>query len=140
MGMSNDISKIGLPKFIYDLAKSWLGADASQGFENIESFWLRKNLSEMTKEELAVSAPYTYMEENLSENSGLCVWIIHGDCDITVPYLQSERLNEWLVDILGADRVIYRLIPNMGHASDPLYSDDELGLLEEYLRNKLLEG
>ena len=139
-GMEKDISEIGLPNVIYQIANSWTGGDTTQGFADVESFWLRKNISEMTSEELAVSAPYTYIEKNLPGNSDLSVWIVHGDCDITVPYLQSERLNDRLIDLLGADRVTYRLIPDMGHASDPLYSDDELGRLEAYLKNKLLEG
>ena len=57
----------------------------------------------------------------------------------TVPYLQSERLNDRLVDLLGTNRVTYLLVPNMGHGSDPLYLDEQLGLLEAYLRDKLVE-
>ena len=138
--MGKDISEIGLPNVIYQIANSWIGGDVLQGFENVESFWLRKNISEMTPEELAIADPYTYMEKNLPENNDLSVWIVHGDCDITVPYLQSERLNDRLIGLLGADRVTYRLISDMGHASDPLYSDDELRLLEADLKNKLPEG
>lgn len=138
--MESDLPAIGLPKFIYDVANSWISKDALGGYEDINSFWLRKNIADMTPEELAVSDPYTYIEENLPEDASLSVWIIHGDCDITVPYLQSARLYDRLTGLLGADRVTYRLIPNMGHASDPLYSDEELGLLEEYLRDKLVEG
>lgn len=138
--IKKDLAAIKLPKFIYQIANSWISADDMEGFSSFESYWLRKDVSQMTPEELAVSDPYTYIEKNLPENSGLSVWIVHGDCDITVPCPQSDRLNESLVSILGADRVTYRLIPGMGHASDPLYSDDELGLLEVYLKDKLLEG
>ena len=100
---------------------------------------MRKNLSEMTEEEQAVFNPYTYIEANLTPDSGLSVWIVHGDCDITVPCLQSSRLNDRLAGILGADRVTYRLVPNMGHASDPLYSDGELGLIEAFLKDILFK-
>ena len=137
--MVKDLPILGLPEFVYQVANSWLGGDVLEGYDDIHSFWLRKNISEMTQEELAVSDPYTYIAENVTEDSDLSVWIVHGDCDITVPYLQSERLHDRLTDILGLDRVTYRLIPNMGHASDPLYSDDELGLLEEYLKSRLAE-
>lgn len=140
MSMGKDIAEIGLPSKIYQIANSWANAGVTQGFENVESFWMRKNLSEMTEEERAVINPHTYIEENLTPDSDLSVWIVHGDCDITVPYLQSSRLNDKLTGILGADRVTYRLVPNMGHASDPLYSDEELGLLETYLKNILFEG
>ena len=137
--MEKDLSALGLPLFIYQVANSWLGGDVLEGFDDIHSFWHRKNISEMTQEELAISDPYTYIAENVAEDGDLSVWIVHGDCDITVPYLQSERLCDRLTDILGPDRVTYRLIPNMGHASDPLYSDEELGLLEEYLKSRLAE-
>ena len=139
-GMKKDIPELGLPEFIYQIANAWNGGAVLEGFDDVESFWLRKNVSEMSPEELAVSDPYTYIEENLTGNSGLYVWIIHGDCDITVPYFQSERLNDRLAAILGADHVAYRLVSDMGHASDPLYSEEELGLLEKYLKDKLFEG
>lgn len=139
-GIEKDLTAIGLPEFIYQIANSWISVDDMEGFGSFESYWLRKDVSGMTPEELAVSNPYTYLDKNLPENRDLSVWIVHGDCDITVPYLQSERLNNRLIDLLGADRVIYRLIPDMGHASDPLYSDAELGLLEEYLKDRLIEG
>lgn len=140
MGMDKDISEIGLPKPIYKIANFWANKETTQGFENVESFWLRKNLSEMTPEELAVADPYTYISENLTEDRDLSVWVVHGDCDITVPYLQSERLQARLTDVLGSDRVVFRLIPDMGHASDPLYADAELEGLEDYLNDKLLKG
>ena len=137
--MEKDLPTLGLPRFIYQTANSWLGGDVLEGYDDIHSFWLRKNISEMTLEELAISDPYTYILENVTEDGDLSVWIVHGDCDITVPYLQSERLCDRLTSILGSNRVTYRLIPNMGHASDPLYSDEELGLLEEYVKSKLAE-
>lgn len=136
LGLEDDLRAIKLPKLIYQIANSWVSGDVLEGYENPESFWRRKNVSEMTAEELSISDPYMYIEENLTEGSGLCVWILHGDCDLTVPYLQSERLNERLAQVLGADKVSYRLVPGMGHASDPLYSDEELESLEEYLRAK----
>ena len=132
-----DLAAIGLPKFIYQIANSWISADDMEGFGSFESYGLRKDVSQMTAEELAVSDPYTYIEKNLPGNRDLSVWIVHGDCDITVPYLQSERLSGRLGDLLGADRVTFRLVPNMGHAGDPLYSGEELGLLEAYLKDKL---
>lgn len=138
--MEKDLPILGLPEFVYQVANSWLGGDVLEGYDDIHSFWLRKNISDMAQEELAVSDPYTYFAENITEDSDLFVWIVHGDCDITVPYLQSERLCSRLTAILGPDRVTYRLIPNMGHASDPLYSDEELGLLGKNLRSRLAKN
>ncbi len=139
VGMELDLQTIRLPKPIYQIANNWLRGDVLEGYEDPGSFWHRKNISEMTHEELSTLSPYTYIEENLTQSSSLHVWILHGDCDITVPYLHSERLNARLVQALGADRVNYRLVHGMGHACDPLYSDEELGLLEEYLNSVMGE-
>ena len=136
-GMDADLQALKIPKAVYQIANSWMSKDTLEGFESILSFWLRKNISEMTQTETAVFDPYAYIEENLSVGCDLSVWIIHGDCDLTIPYLQSERLNDRLTEMLGADLVSYRLVPDMGHASDPLYSEEELGLLEEFLKDKL---
>ena len=65
------------------------------------------------------------------------MWIVHGDCDVTVPYLHSERLAAKLREKLGEDAVSYHLISGMGHASDPLYSDKLLGQLKNYLDETL---
>ncbi|MBR1813614.1 MAG: alpha/beta hydrolase [Lachnospiraceae bacterium] len=128
---------IELPTLIYDIANSWVGDLEMEGFDDFVSYWLRKEITELTAEELAVSDPYTYIEKNLPGNNNLSAWIIHGDCDMTVPYPQSDRLNKKLVDILGPDRVTYRLIPNMGHASDPLYSEEILADIEGFLKEHL---
>lgn len=138
LGLEEDLQTLKVPKIIYQIANSWISGDVLDGYEDIDSFWQRKNVSEMTQEELDVSDPYAYIEENLTEGSDLSVWIIHGDCDITVPYLQSERLKDRLSNLLGADHVAYRLVQDMGHASDPLYSDEELELLERFLEDKLI--
>ena len=89
----------------------------------------------MTPEELAVTDPYHYIDKN--DLTGLSAWIIHGDCDITVPYLHSERLNARLEEKLGAENVSYRLIPDMGHASDGLYTDKLLGELDAWMKPRL---
>ena len=51
--------------------------------------------------------------------------------------LQSERLNELLTEQIGADKVEYKLFHNYKHAADQLYSDENLGILKEYLDTKL---
>ena len=53
--------------------------------------------------------------------------------------MKHQDIISRLVDLLGTNRVTYLLVPNMGHGSDPLYSDEQLGLLEAYLRDKLVE-
>lgn len=134
-GMEDDWAVLGIPQTVVNIANSWVSGDVLQGFENIESFWFRRNVSEMTAEEYAYSDPNHYIEKN--ELAGLSMWIIHGDCDITVPYLHSERLAAKLAQKLGTGAVSYHLIPGMGHASDPLYSDELLGQLKDYLDQML---
>lgn len=126
-----DWARLGIPQPVLDIANGWVSGDVLQGYENIESFWFRKNVSEMTPEEFAVSDPHYYIQKN--GLAGLSMWIVHGDCDITVPYLHSERLAAELTEKLGSGAVSYHLIPGMGHASDPLYSDELLGQLKDYL-------
>lgn len=135
--LEQDLRTLHIPRIVYDIGNCWITDEVLQGYEDLDSFWLRQNVSRMTEEKLAYSDPYTYINKNLHQDSGLAVWIIHGDCDITVPYLQSERLYERLVELIGAQQVSYRLVPDMGHASDPLYSDAELSLLESFLKEKL---
>ena len=130
-GNGADWKALGIPYPVIAVANSWASGEVLQGYENVESFWMRKNLSAMTAEELALCDPYAYINRN--DLLGLSAWIVHGDCDITVPYLHSERLAAALSEKLGRDAVCYRLIPGMGHASDPLYSDELLGALREFL-------
>ena len=129
-----DWKLLGIPRFIITLANSWIEGDNLMGFESVESFWARKNFSEMTAEEKAVLDPYTYLAEN--DVRDLAVWIIHGDCDITVPYVESLRIAE-AYQQLGAKAVKVHLVPGMGHASDPLYADEILSGLDTFLQEHL---
>lgn len=80
--MEEDLQALRLPEMIYNIANSWIRGDVLGGYEDPGSFWRRKNLSEMTQEGIAFSAPYTYIEKNLADGSDLCVWIMHRDCDL----------------------------------------------------------
>ena len=130
-----DWAELGIPEPVRTIANSWASKDLLMGYEDFESAWFRKNVSEMTLEEKAVYDPHFYVQENSLD--GLDVWIIHGDADITVPYLHSERLAAELTAKLGEDRVCYVLVPGMGHASDPLYSDEILAQIEQFLAEHL---
>ena len=134
-GASEDWATLGIPKLVRDIANSWASEDLLMGYEDFESAWFRENVSEMTPEEKAYHDPHAYIDEN--DLTGLSVWIIHGDADITVPVLHSERLYDHLVKKLGEDAVELHVAPGMGHASDPLYSDEVLAEIEEYLGEHL---
>jgi acetyl esterase/lipase len=130
-GAEEDWKTLGIPALVRRVANSWVSGSATRGYEDVESFWFRKNVSEMTPEEKAKVNPYTYIDSHDLEK--LSVWIIHGDADLTVPYLQSERLAAHMKQKLGDDRVSYTLYPGQGHAGDMLYSDEVLDGLKEYM-------
>ncbi len=134
-GSEEDFAKLRIPAFIRRIANSWVSGDAAGGYEDVESYWFRKNVSEMSDEEFELRDPHAYIDKK--DLSGMSFWILHGDCDITVPYLQSERLNDHLLDYVPAENIHYEIAPGMGHASDPLYSDGHLAELDQFLKEKL---
>ena len=131
-----DLKAIGLPKPVYMIANNWM-IGKTGGYEDFASYLLRKNVSEMTQDERNAVEPSYYLEKNASELSErLAAWTIHGDCDITVPLPVSQRLQERLEPILGENAQL-RVEPGMGHASDPLYADDILAEVDEFIRAHL---
>ena len=134
-GAEKDWKELEIPGFVRSIANSWISGSVLEGYEDLQSFWARKNFSEMTSEEKAWHDPYTYINKNSLE--GMSAWIIHGDCDLTVSYLQSQRLAEVLSNRLGEDNVHFQLVPGMGHASDMLFSEELLEPLAKFLRERL---
>ncbi|MCD7868100.1 MAG: alpha/beta hydrolase [Clostridiales bacterium] len=130
--MEGQWDELGIPRFIIKIANSWLDVDILEGYEDVESYWLRQNTSEMTEEELAYCNPHTYVEENLAD-SGMKIWIAHGDCDITVPILQSQDLYETACRVLGEENVTFHTVKDSGHAGDIMYTDEELEKVKEFL-------
>ncbi len=118
---SDDWKALRVPNFIVKIANSWLHTDVLSGYSDVESFWLRKETSQMTDKELAYSDVYNYISENVSIEFGVKFWIAHGDCDITVPILQSERLCDTLKELVGEENVFYRIVEGSGHAGDIMY-------------------
>lgn len=53
-----------------------------------------------------------------------------------VPLASSQRLYSCLAEVLGQDHVSFRIEPNMGHASDPLYADTVLSEIDEWMSGK----
>ncbi len=133
----DDWKKLGVPRFVVDIANSWLHTDILEGYPDVESFWLRKDVSVMSEEELAYFDIFHYIDENIDSGSSMKFWISHGDCDITVPILQSERLCSTLAQRLGEENVIYHIVENAGHAGDIMYTDEELSLIRDYLNKNL---
>lgn len=135
-GLDEDLRTIGLPRIVYTLANNWM-IGKTEGYEDFASYWFRKNVSEMSESERNVVDPYYYIDKNRDMVSELSVWMIHGDCDITIPYLSSVRLYDHLSEMIGQDNIHFTLEPDMGHASDPLYSDDILSQIDEFIKGRL---
>jgi acetyl esterase/lipase len=125
--------EIGIPKLIRWLADGWLNdITKGTGANSVEEVWIGKNAEDMTEEELETYGVPYYARENWNANTDLKVVILHGDADITVPYLQSENFAKLAGELLGEDRVSYRLMHNYGHAADGFYSDETIDwILEE---------
>ena len=130
-----DWEALHVPQMVIDVGNGWVGDADLQGFTDVESFWLRKEVTEMTEEEKAVFAVYPYIEENLHSEDAPAVMIVHGDCDITVPYLESQRLYEKLLTILPENKVDFLLAGGLGHAADMLYSDDILSQVDAFIKD-----
>ena len=133
----DDWKTLKIPSFVIDIANGWLHTDILKGYPDVESFWLRKNTNELTEEEKSYSDIYTYVYENLSSDNDVKFWIAHGDCDITVPILQSERLYDTLKDLIGEDNVVLNIVTGAGHAGDIMYTDEELSKVRSYLDDNM---
>lgn len=133
----SDFQESGLPDIVYKVANSWLQGDVLEGYPDCESFLYRKDTSEMTDEERDAVTPAFYAEKNLNNDSDLHVWTAHGNCDMTVPIQQSQRLTETLKGILGEDKVTLEIVDKAGHAGERMYTDEELAKVEAYMRQYL---
>ena len=133
-GADADWAELAIPKVVRTIANAWVNGEVLQGYADVESFWARKNISEMTQDEKKMMDPHAWIDKNSAGLSGMRAWIIHGDADITVPYLHSSRLTAHLVQKIGQENVTYTLVPGMGHAADMLYSEEVLAGLEKYLK------
>ncbi len=131
---NNDWKTLRVPKFIVDIGNSWLHTEEMAGYSDVESYWMRKDVNLLTEDERNYSDPYYYAKKNLKDRDDLKVWIAHGDCDITVPILQSERFYAFTSDILGDSACHLEIIKDAGHAADIMYSDSELKKIEEFIR------
>lgn len=119
--------ELGIPKVVRKAANYWLSdITKGTGMTSVEEVWIGKPASEMTDEERRSVAVTGYAKENLSQKSDLKAVILHGDADLTVPYLQSSDFAQILKAQLGDDKVSYRLFPGYGHAADGFYSSKTL--------------
>ncbi|MBO6239253.1 MAG: alpha/beta hydrolase [Butyrivibrio sp.] len=138
LGKKNeDWKTLKVPQFIIDIANSWLHTQTLEGYEDVESFWLRKDTGTMTDEDIKAFDIYHYASENLDSGSNIKFWLSHGDCDITVPIMQTERFYNYITELIGQENVEYTVISGAGHAGDIMYTDEELSRIKNYLDENL---
>lgn len=128
--------ELKIPGLVRAIANSWISGSVLEGYEDVHSFWLRKNVSEMTDEEYRSICMTGFIEDSLPSHDNLAVWISHGDCDITVPVLVSEKFREELLTVLDEDQVELNIVHNAGHASDILFSDEQLAKIESFMEKQ----
>ncbi|MCF0133045.1 MAG: alpha/beta hydrolase [Blautia sp.] len=134
----SDYDELGIPKVVRWAAGLWLQkALKGTGFDDVKSYWLRKDMKEMTEEEWNAYDPYYYMNKNMTAETNLLVLSLHGDADLDVPYLQTIRLTEDLGNIIGSEKVEKTLFTGFKHADDRFYSDENLAKIKEYLDHAL---
>lgn len=131
---SGDWKTLGVPQAVISVANSWMDKKTLEGFSSVESYWLRKEFAKMSGEEKQRSDPHYYLEKNMGKTVSPAVMIVHGDCDITVPYLQSQRLCDQLKGLPGGERTEFLLVPGAGHAADILYADEILAQVDRFIR------
>ncbi|MDO4649742.1 MAG: alpha/beta hydrolase [Eubacteriales bacterium] len=131
--LDGDLKEMGVPRLVFTLANNWM-IGKLDGHEDYASYWFRKDISRMNEEEFNTVDPFYYIEKNKEVVSNLAVWMIHGDCDITIPCQSSERLYQAFEGQNGAQNTALRMEPGMGHASDPLYSDEILGEIDQFIQ------
>lgn len=125
-----DLVEHGIPAWSLHLANAgFTGLAREAGFTDLSSYWLQKQMEEMTAEELARTNPHTYIDQNLDGSSPLQVIIRHGDADLMVSRSNSLRLEEHLRETLGEDQVSLQIYHNFKHADDRFYTDEELDRL-----------
>ena len=127
-----EFEELRVPKLVRTIANGWLSEiTKGTGAESVEEVWIGRNLDEMGESEWETyTVPY-YAKKNLTEDSNLKIVILHGDADITVPYLQSEHFADLTRELAGEGKVSYRLFHNYGHAADGFYSDETIGWILE---------
>ena len=78
--MEDDYRELRIPKIVRWAASLWLqGAIKDTGYEDVESYWMRKDVKTLTEDEKNNYSPLYYIEKNLTEKNSPDILIWHGD-------------------------------------------------------------
>ncbi len=136
--MELDWEEENIPSIVLKIANYWASEELLGGYENFESRFVGQNMSQMEEEEKAKYMPAYYVRKNWDKNTNVQVYIFHGDSDLTVPILQSERFYDLLKEQIGEDRVIYHVPKKAGHAGEIMYAEKELSKVLEFMNSYTL--
>ena len=134
--MKPQFKEQGIPDVVLDIANSWVDKK-ELGFDSFEEFWMRKAVSEWTQDERNACSVNYYASTPRTQNKALQILICHGDADITVPTAQSRVIADILSGTYGAERVNYTEFHGYGHAADAFYSDDNLAMVDTFIRGAI---
>lgn len=95
-----------------------------------ESIFLGQNVAE-DEEKTAKANPISYIED--MSQSEFYAFIEHGDADTNVPYVQSQRLYDALVENYDAEHIQLTILPGAGHEDDAFYTEENLTRIIEFL-------
>lgn len=132
-----DFREEKIPSWIVCLANSGLTIPEmkSAGYKRYGDFFLRKDYAAISEEDAAMYCPRSYIDR--IDKSSLKAILVHGEVDITVPVLQTKRMEDALSEHLGAENVFAIYPHSCKHADDRLYTDEILGIVEENLSKYL---
>ncbi len=134
MSLDTQWKEIGYSSLVRKIANGWIQNALPKGYTDIHSYWMRKDISKMSRDELAPMLLNNYIDENLRQDSDLSVYISHGDADLTVPVTQSRDLYAKVSGIIGTGRTKLHIVKNAGHAGDEMYSDRELEKIDQFIQ------
>lgn len=132
--MGAQFEQQGISRFIRTVSSFWT-AGKMGGYSSFEEFWMRKPYADWTEEDRNASSVLAIAEQGPA-NRSLDVMLFHGTADITVPYQQSVDLAEALRAFYGSEHVSFVSADNCIHADDRFYSDENLTLVDEFLRSR----
>lgn len=95
-----------------------------------ESTFLGQNIAEDEAVTMAAN-PITYIPD--MSQADLYAFIEHGDADVNVPYVQSERLYDALSEKYGAEKVTLKILKGAVHEDDAFYTEENLGEIIRFL-------
>lgn len=129
-----EFKELGVPEEVRHMANGWMNDILKgTGMETLEEVWIGKRMDEMSEEQKDSYRVSHYVQKNILPSTTLKTVVLHGDADITVPYLQSVNFAQLMTEKLGENMVSCRIFPGYGHGADGFYSQDTIRWITEQI-------